>query len=232
MIAYVEDDLLSVRLTLDAILELYDILEEQIEFDLVIDWRLIGSDELSSIEDKTKKLVTKFRKLKFIDKIIVTSSSIPAFIGALVDTNSTAYFERLEYALQYLVTTEFKGDVVYGDYTVVTPDYSDANLPLEYMRSRQTPRAIYSGKEKSFVARGGGLKRYGDNQFFDLAKSVVRCGLFRPKNSHGDIYIEDVSSHSLTKKVAGVLVAKCGNASKWIEVTVNSHISFIVKMMK
>lgn len=228
-IRLVDDDLLNFSLTKIELQKIFSQFNADTYFDVILDNRLIHNKDPAVLALNCSKFLNRIDELIEVFDVIVTSSSIPKSLTELVAPQTNTWFSRLEWSLWANMSYSCKKNVIYGDYTVVSPEYSDANIPPEYMRSRQTPRIIYTELDKGFVTRGGGLKTHGDKQYHDMAAEVVSSGIFRTSYSLGEVYIEDVSKKVLTKTKKGITETICGNASKWIETTVVCHVSFFAK---
>ncbi|KUM54994.1 beta family protein [Rheinheimera sp. EpRS3] len=229
-IRLVDEDLLSFNITKNKLEKLFSQFNGDISFDLILDCRIVNEQNYEAMANNCSSFLNRCDELDSVQDIIVTSSSITSPISELIDPQSSCTFTRYENSLWDKLDFISQKDVIYGDYTVVSPEYSDVNIPVEIMRNVQCPKIIYTQLDVAFGVRGGALKTHGDYQFYDLAKEVLNCGLYRGKHfSNGDDYIERVANRTLTKKVkGGVIVTTCGSPSKWIETTVNCHISFII----
>tara|TARA_R110001583_G_C5654369_1_gene409055 strand:- start:1126 stop:2199 length:1074 start_codon:yes stop_codon:yes gene_type:complete len=229
-IRLVDDDLISFNLTKRKLEAIFNQFQDDVVFDLILDCRLINEHNHAIIAKQCSQFLDRVDELPRVADVIVTSSSIPPLITELVQSKTSCIFTRYEWELwNNLVFTSAK-NVVYGDYTVVSPEYADTNIPVELMRNVQCPKVIYTDLDKAFVTRGGALKTNGDAQFYQLAEDVLNCGHYRKSNySLGDKYIDDVANKKLTKRLkGGTYITICGSPSKWIETTVNCHVSFII----
>ncbi|MEP4100722.1 MAG: hypothetical protein ABJL97_10255, partial [Paraglaciecola sp.] len=159
--------------------------------------------------------LSRINEIENLDNVVITSSSIPPVVTELTPTGSENYVHRAEWDLWQGITNREVEGFIYGDYTVVSAEYSDSDIAVELMRTVQTPRIIYTKNTELYIARGRALKTHGDSQYFNLAMMVKLCGFYRINNSEGEVYIEDVASRN---------TGKCGNASKWIATTVTCHI--------
>lgn len=209
------EDISSFAITKLELANLLDDIEDECEIDLILDFRVINAGNIQLYISNTVKFLSRVGELDNINNIILTGSSIPAIVTDLVSTGDSEYIERLERHLWSEVNKKVELPIIYGDYTVVSPEYSESNIQVELMRTVQTPRIMYTQDEHLFISRGKSLKTHGDKQYFSLANDVINCGYFRTNNSAGEKYISDVASRTQ---------GKCGNASKWIEVTVHCHI--------
>lgn len=167
-----------------------------------------------------------------IKSIIVASSSIPPVISTLIEPNNSKWFDRLEWYLWSELSKVSKYELTYSDYTVVSPLYSEADIPVELMRTVQTPRIIYVTDKMGYVVRGKALKTNGDAQYFEMADLILKSGIYRDRGfSSGDNYIYQVANKELKKIERKILVGyRCGSASKWIETTVNCHIVYFMNI--
>jgi hypothetical protein len=229
-IRLVDDDLVSFNLTKRKLESIFKQFEDDVSFDLILDCRLIDEHNHEVIAKQCSNFLDRVDELPRVDDVIVTSSSIPPIITELVQSKTSCMFTRYEWELWNCLVYTSSKNVVYGDYSVVSPEYADTNIPVELMRSVQCPKVIYTDLDKAFVTRGGALKTNGDNQFYQLAEDVLNCGHYRKKHfSLGDEYIDDVANKKLTKRLkGGIYVTTCGSPSKWIETTVNCHVSFMI----
>lgn len=229
-IRLVDEDLISFNITKRKLTTIISKFSDDVSFDLILDCRLVNETNYLQQSQYCSSFINRCDELANLEDIIVTASTIPSPISELIEPQNSKYFTRYENQLWSSLNYKTSKNVIYGDYTVISPEYSDATIPVEMMRNVQCPKVIYSDQVVAFGARGGALKTHGDYQFYDLADKIVNCGFFRGENfSKGDEYIYKVANKTLTKKVRGGLLATtCGSPSKWIEVTVNCHISFIV----
>lgn len=192
------------------------------EFHLLLDLRVIDdeADDSQLISSFLKGLYNDFN----FDLIVVLGSIIPSNISDLIKTDSSSHEVRKEKIVwDNLVAGH---EVMYGDYGVVSPDYSDADLDPRLLRLVATPKVFYPYRNNFFIVRGGSLHRNpkGNGQFFDVADSIVSQSFYRhPPYSVGDKYIFDRSKGSPSKP------AKAGSQGSWIKAMLSAHITFIVR---
>lgn len=191
--------------------------------DLIIDTRVL-KDSFSSaqiIEDFLQKFFKEF----LAHTIIVTGSSIPSNIGELIDTGKTKTVNRNEFHLwRYLASKPAMQDIRFGDYGVVSPEYSDIDLDPKLFRTVSTPRAIYPFDDKMFVVRGVSFQSHpkGNGQYFEIAEKIESQSFFRKRPySIGDAYIHDRS------KSSSKLPAKAGSPGSWVKATLCCHITYL-----
>jgi len=155
--------------------------------------------------------------------IVVSASVIPAGINALLSTNSQITVLRSEKVIWDFISAEH--NVLYGDYGVVSPDYSDIDFDPRFLRRFAAPKVFYTHGDHFSVLRGAAFDSHpkGNGQYFDIADALVAMPFFRSVGaSYGEKYIYD-RSH-----LAAARPAKAGNPGSWIKATLASHISYIV----
>lgn len=191
---------------------------------LLIDLRII--EDPVDAKKKVERFVTSFQG-DFPDAIMVVSGSVvPASIAGLLQTNSKVYIPREEYKLWRALNSmpAFK-QVLFGDYGVVSPEYSDLDIEPEYISSRSAPKVFYTYHDAFFIARGRRFKTHKFKQYFDISDVVVDEPFFRlttPHYSYGEQYIYDRSYK------APVRSDKTGSPGTWIKSSTAAHITFVV----
>lgn len=225
-----QEDLESYRLTKPLLLDLWkEIANANPEaIHIVLDFRVINSD-LGRLAGLAGNFIDSFGQDFDVDNIIFAGSSIPAVIAELVKPNSARTIERLEVHLHHSIKAalpRFAADkFIYGDYGVVSPDYSDTELEFWLMQNVAAPKAFYPFSDNFYVVRGGAFKTHPDGyrQYFAIADSIANMKFFRgPKYSSGDKYIYDRSSFAHTK------TSSSGSPGSWLKATLISHITFTV----
>lgn len=189
-------------------------------------------DNLRIIEDPadSKKKVEKFLA-GFQDdfpsaKVVVSGSVVPASIAELLSTDSQAHIPREEYKLwRALHSTPAFKEVLFGDYGVVSPEYSDFEMEPEYISSRAAPKVFYTYHDTFFIARGRRFKTHKYRQYFDISDVIVSEPFFRlstPHYSYGEQYVYDRSYKAPARS------EKTGNPGTWIKSSTAAHITFVV----
>jgi len=179
---------------------------------------IVASDRAKLITEFAKKYCKKFP----CDEIIVTGSSIPASIKDVLDVESEAVCERLELQIYREVASSLPGyPLALGDYTIVSPLYSDFKIPPAAMRNIMTPKIFYPFDDFHFIARGGALKSHarGDLQYNDIAKEVISKPFYRKSTySFGDKFLYD-KAHA----TGGV------TPSSIVKPLINAHITYMFR---
>lgn len=190
---------------------------------LLIDLRIVSDAAAEQL--KVERFLSGFNRDFQVRAVVLSGSIIPGNIAALIGTNETKHVSRDEYKLWRSVKA-IQGfeDLLYGDYCVVSPEYSDIDLEPELMNGVSTPKVFYPYHENFYISRGRRFRSHGYGQYFDISDGIVRQAFFRGAGySYGDQYIHDRSYLSAKKP------AKGGSSSSWIKSQTAAHITFIVR---
>ena len=190
---------------------------------LLIDMRVID-DPIASSHD-IRSFINKFNKDFKVEIISTSGSIIPENIATLIATDTKIHVTRNEFTMWKSLTNHSEcSEFVYGDYGVVSPNYSDLDLDPSLMNGVSTPKAFYAYQDQFYVCRGRRFKTHGYDQYFDIADDITGQSFFRGLGySYGDGYIYDRRRSSTTKP------AKGGSPGSWIKSLTNAHITFIIK---
>lgn len=195
---------------------------------LIFDCRLISDQNRA---EELKEAIEKFYTKCVVDfdfsYHVVTGSVIPANITLLMGTKSNRMVSRLEDTIwQGLVANPKTSSIVYGDYGVVSPEFSEADIPVELMPKFSAPKVFYTTKGEFYAERGGQFSGHprGYGQYFDIADNIVGKLYYRgDKYSDGDKYIFERS------RLSPKLPAKGGAPASWIKATLSAHITYVVR---
>ena len=215
------EDIVSYALVKSEIVSLVGQLASQFEvFHLVIDNRVchnIDSEERSGL------ILAFLHEISVdieFDKIIVTGSSVTASIRDLLPTNSYVTISRVEVEI-FNKVSKVLPDVIIGDYTVVSPNYSDVKVQSELMRKVTSPKISYCYDHNLHIKRGAALDGHprGDMQYNDLSAELIKESFFRSaKYSFGDKYIADKA----------IDVLKGATPSSILKPLINAHITYML----
>lgn len=189
---------------------------------LILDLRII--DDPAESRRKVERFLKGFNQDFYVDVTVVVGSIIPGNIATLIGTDETKHVPREEYRLwrSLQAVPDFK-TLLYGDYCVVSPEYSDIDLKPELMSGISTPKVFYPHGDDFYIARGRRFRSHGYGQYFKISDSIVKQPFYRGAGySYGDKYIHDRSYLSVRKP------AKGGSPSAWIKSLTAAHITFIV----
>lgn len=189
---------------------------------LLLDLRII--EDAAEAQRKVERFLTGFNQDFQVAVTAVTGSIIPGNITTLIGTDETKHTPREEYRLwRSLQAVPDLNAILYGDYCVVSPEYSDIDLEPELMNGISTPKVFYPYGDHFYIARGRRFRSHGYGQYFGISDSIVKQPFYRGAGySYGDQYIHDRSYLSLKKP------AKGGSPSTWIKSLTAAHITFIV----
>lgn len=177
--------------------------------------------------NKRANLLAKFigdsgAKTKFA-AIIVTGSSMPPSIGDVAGVLTEHDHFRSEIAIYRALRKQVDGSNLFcGDYTIVSPLYSDVKLAPEIMYNVMTAKVVYSYDDVHYVARGGALKTHprGNFQYNDIFAQIVTKTFYRkPVFSFGDQFIWDRTAST------SVMVTP----SSVLKPTINAHMTYMFK---
>lgn len=116
------------------------------------------------------------------DRVVVTGSSIPGSIGEIIGTQKEGPHERNEILIYKKIIEKLPSEDIYvGDYTIVSPLYSDIDIPGEAMRNVTAPKIVYSFDGVHYIFRGSSLTSHprGNKQYNDLAELLVAKSFYR-----------------------------------------------------
>ena len=157
------------------------------------------------------------------DLVVVTGSSVPSSIRDVVAVESEATHSRVELSIYREVAKRVDGhNLCLGDYTIVSPLYSDLDIPPEAMQNVIAAKIIYSYNDVHYVARGGALKTHprGRLQYNDIAMRIVSKPFYRGASySFGDNFLNE-KANGLGSGIT---------PSSILKPTINTHISWMVK---
>jgi len=175
--------------------------------DLILDCRLCTSSNVL----ETARQIATFAK-KFCDaydkvrRVIVTGSSLPASIGEVLKVDSTEVVDRRELAIISNARNLSDVELVAGDYTTVSPFYSDADLDPKIMQNVMTPRLIYPFGQSHYVTRGVSMKSGGYGQYVGLTVELCGQNFFRPGYSTGEDYFYEKSQRVGSNATNGTVI--------------------------
>lgn len=189
---------------------------------LLVDLRMI--DDFSEDQRKVERFMDDFNKDFKVFAVVLAGSIIPAKINDLIQTNESKHVTRDEYILwRSLQVQPAYENILFGDYSVVSPEYSDLEMAPEILNGISAPKIFYAYNDKFFVLRGRRFKTHTYKQYFDISDSIVKEPFYRGNGySTGDSYIYERSSLPVQR------ISKTGSPSTWIKSLTTAHVTFIV----
>lgn len=126
-------------------------------------------------------------------KYIVVGSSIPASITDIAKPSDESVVPRAELEIFHTAQSIAKGITLsLGDYTIVSPLYSDLTIAPELLLSVTAPKVFYTYKNQHYIARGGRIKTRGYGQYDSICVEIVQKSFYRKSHySWGDNFIQE-----------------------------------------
>ena len=220
-----EDDIVDFDGFIEDFIEIKEELPET-SFVLIIDFEVIRSQkELSLFENLLEYFLSELdiyssNNGEEFNKIVITGSSLSGDFGEHTRAGENSSFPRYEASLFKNIIK--KGHLVtYGDYGVVSPEYTFPDIPPQLIYKVSTPKLIYTTDFEIHTFRGRSLSQEGNSQYFDLAESIFNSPFYRGKNySSGDQSIYDHANRVL---------ANATSQGNWYKILNIAHFSFIKK---
>ncbi|MCU4119844.1 beta family protein [Variovorax sp. N23] len=204
--------------------DIQDLIDRGIDFSswrLILDSRMCSNVNVIGHAKKLADFIAASRVAFNFSEIIVAGSSVPASIGEAAKSNQTTSLDRTELQLfREIQDVHGLDDIGFGDYTVVSPMYSDISIPPEMMQNVMAPKIIYSDDLHHHIWRGGALKTHarGSLQYNDIALQIVSQSFYRGSAySYGDAYLDQKAK----------LLGSGVTPSSILKPTINAHISYM-----
>lgn len=190
---------------------------------LIIDCRVCVEENEVELSNLIAKFIYDICQDYNFEKIILTGSSISVNYIDNVASGQRNTIDRIECAIYNAVTSmlEIK-NIELGDYTVITPDYSDIDIPPAALRKVMTPKVVYSYGTYQHFLRGNAIESHPDGagQYDTLCLELVGKTFFRGEQySGGDAYIVQKS-----KKIG-----KDAQPAFMNKHLINAHITYMLK---
>ena len=198
---------------------LEDVIDKFEAIDLIFDTRITTEHNMSTLPLIILDFVEKISNKYTLSKIVVTGSSIPSSIADVVSTEESMTITRSELVL--ISKLEEINNLYIGDYTIVSPNYSEVSLPGNVMYNVMTPKTVYSYDNKHYFIRGGSLKTHpdGSSQFNEQARVIMSKPFYRGQHySFGDSFIEEKSRNTGSSVMPGTI----------LKPTINAHMTYML----
>ncbi|MEZ8378774.1 beta family protein [Vibrio splendidus] len=192
-----QEDFVSYTLIEDEFTDLIELAKDKYtKLHLILDCRLCADADVIDLSNKIIQFIKSITEEHTFEKIIIAGSSIPASIADILPVSTEVTVSRTECKIHEFVAKELGTQIEFGDYTVISPNYSDANIPQAALRKIMTPKIIYSYDHEQHFLRGGAIETHprGAKQYDDMCVKLVSYQFYRNKNySVGDKYLYDKS---------------------------------------
>jgi len=163
------------------------------EWIFIFDCRVCLTSNRSKLAADIAAFVAAAQARFGIRRFILVGSSIPATITDIARPQDESVIARAELEIFHAAKAAL-GDVSLslGDYTIVSPLYSELNLPPEMLHSVMAPKVFYAFQNFHYIARGGRIKTNGYQQYNQIANEIVGKSFYRkPPYSWGDNFIQE-----------------------------------------
>lgn len=211
-----EDDFNSFELIEDELTEIFEnCLNSFKEIDVVFDCRVMKEGDEVKLSSKIVDFIKKLDDTFYIDRVIVTGSTIPASISNILGTKEDKAFARPECSLYDRIIAEYNfTPLLYmGDYTCVSPEYSDTDFYVEDMQNITTAKLMYPYSDKydleqQYILRGSRVKT-DKTQYGRLALMITNNSknFYREANfSFGDRFIYQCAENIKTNATPSSIV--------------------------
>ena len=185
--------------------------------DLIVDLRVIQQDSNTlAIYENIERLFSKIN-YKFA-KIIITGSSISEVVSDYIGTDTKKNVKRKELEVFKLINQNHS-NFFYGDYTVVSPNFSESDIPGVLMQKLTTAKVTYPYGDVFYICRGNSLEKKGNDQYKQFCDHISNQPFFRgAAYSYGDSFIKDALQYPKNIMAGSIL-----------NPTINAHISYMYK---
>jgi hypothetical protein len=189
----VQDDFEDFELNKDQIdYDLASIFSEFDEIDLILDCRFCSAMDAALTAQQIASFVERFCAIYSVRRVIVTGSSIPASLRDIIRPDNAEAVTRRELYIISQARALTDVDLIIGDYTTVSPFYSDAEFDPRLFQKVTAPRLIYSFNHSHYIARGVSLESGGQAQYVELTEALCGQAFFRGRGySKGEDYFDD-----------------------------------------
>jgi hypothetical protein len=188
----------------------------------VFDCRVCLESNRMKLATNIANFVLAADKIIQIHKSIVVGSSIPASITDIAKPNDESVIARAELEI-FHAALSMVGDsaLSLGDYTVVSPTYSELTISPELLLSVTAPKVFYTYDKYHYIARGGRIKTDGYGQYDDICEQIVSKQFYRKAHySWGDNFIQRRANGDREKNVTPSTILKP---------TICAHIEYMAK---
>lgn len=177
---------------------------------VIFDCRVCLGTDLNKLANDIANFVLAADKTIKIQKYIVVGSSIPASITDIAKPSKESTIARAELEVFHTVQSKLRDSrLSLGDYTIISPTYSDITLPPELLLSVTAPKVFYTYKNNHYIARGGRIKTEGYGQYDDICEQIVSKSFYRKAPySWGDNFIQQRADGDREKNVTPSTILK------------------------
>ncbi|UMY55382.1 MULTISPECIES: beta family protein [Paenibacillus] len=186
------------------------------EVDLVLDYEYVKPDERVRTMLFLTGILSSIPFLNQWRRLVLCGTSFPSDLSS-IDSNSIGQIDRAEWLIwkRLIYSGSIERVPSFGDYAISNPAPFEADPRFINMSAN----IRYTGDDKFIIFKGRMIKRYGGNQYYQLASQVVTHPEYSgPNFSAGDQYIQNVANNTDGP----------GNATNWRKTGTNHHITYVV----
>jgi hypothetical protein len=217
------DEFASFNIILDELTELISLGSESFSnWIFVFDCRVCLESDRTKLATNIANFVSAANKAIEVQKHIVVGSSIPASITDIAKPSDESVIARAELEIFHAAESMLGGAILsLGDYTIVSPTYSELTIAPELLLSVTAPKVFYAFENYHYIARGGRIKTEGYGQYDDICEEIVSKGFYRKAPySWGDNFIQQRADGHRVKNVTPSTILKP---------TICAHIEYMAK---
>lgn len=206
--------------------ELIDLINTGSEFFsnwiFIFDCRVCLESNRMNIATNIANFVSAANEAIEVQKYIVVGSSIPASITDIAKPSDESVIARAELEIFHAAQSMVGGTLLsLGDYTIVSPTYSELTIPPELLLSVTAPKVFYAFENYHYIARGGRIKTGGYGQYDDICEDIVSKAFYRKAPySWGDNFIQQRADGYREKNITPSTILKP---------TICAHIEYMAK---
>ncbi|MGK5068851.1 beta family protein [Janthinobacterium sp. RT4P48] len=176
----------------------------------VFDCRVCLDSNRMKLATEIANFVSAAHKAIEIKKYIVVGSSIPAAITDIAKPSDESLVSRAELEIFHAAQSMVKDiSLSLGDYTIVSPMYSELTIAPELLLSVTAPKVFYAYGNYHYIARGGRIKTGGYGQYDVIFEGIVSKSFYRKAPySWGDNFIQERADGMRAKNVTPSTILK------------------------
>jgi hypothetical protein len=228
----IKSDAIAIRLVLEDF-ENFELVSEELEDlvnlgqELFNEWILILDNRVCLDIDVSKRIqvlvdfLVDSAEIFDFDRVIIAGSSLSPSIRDILEVGENITHDRIELNIYSGVTKELNQLNLYlGDYTIISPLYSDVNLPGNMMQNVMTAKIIYTHGRNHYIERGYGIKAKGNSQYNEIARDLVTRNFYRGASySFGDNFLHEKANY----------IGSNVTPSTILKPTINTHITYMIR---
>jgi hypothetical protein len=187
---------------------------------LLLDMNFISADNILMTQMSSRAFINSIDDISSFKDFFFAATSFPINLSGC-KSNSVSEIERAEVTIHnYFNQQKSKLSRLpkFSDYGITNPDFEEMDPRLMTIGAS----IRYTSNNSWFIFKGGSIKKYGSEQYYDLSSQIVSSQIFSGQNfSWGDKQINDKAN-----RVGGP-----GNSTVWRQIGTNHHIEFVVNQL-